>query len=177
MPAPALIRESFFGYAVYLASGRRYFKQPEEQPGFEFSYSPTPTPSPPTLTRSITPSPNPTIVDGSRTGSQVDVTDAATVYPKDEEAQVPQPKPRKSQETIVATRDAASDQLREKLPEGEKQRDLENGILDEVQTEREVQSEIRDSHIVSWYGSDDPENPLNVCVTYCPFITNTHRLP
>lgn len=147
MPAPALIRDSFFGQVVYELSRHRFFQHPDEQPGFPFELE--------QFKKSPSPSGNNTINSSQTTIENVTLTDR----PEDEESRLPQRISTISQITVVAN---DKDSERTPLPRSKAPVALQDELLMAEAEKPEVQRQISESRIVTWYGPDDGDNPQNV---------------
>lgn len=163
MPVHAVLRDSFIGTLVYFLSGRRYFRHPEELPGFVLpeKYA---TAGADRSTREANQS------DASSQTRSV-ATAAADPSTSGEDSNIPQTEPasepRNEQDADTVSETTT---MRPVSDNG----DLEKGANGKKQKEQ-VTEQPSDSEVVDWYGPDDPECPRNVRpyseTTYTPAYT------
>lgn len=139
MPAPAAIRDSFFGHLVHYLSNYKLFQHPEEVPG-----SPIPA-------RYLSYPGSPGVASPATSDAS-----SATLsgQPEDEDAQIPA-------EDSRAETDAVAPTNHQRGPDDSFNADVEKGDAAKAK-ETVMRREISDSALVDWYGPDDPENPYNV---------------
>ena len=139
MPAPGVIRDSFFGELVYNLSGRRKFRHIEEMSDFEV---------PKAFDESYAD------MNPSRSSSR---TNTFVERPADEESGVynGDTEERRSQ-TLGPDTSYNGDE-----PRASEDRPAEKGVHVEKR-EADIQPDVTESLIVDWYGPNDPECPRNV---------------
>lgn len=137
MFVPELIRDAFIGQLVYYASGRRVFNYVEDRPGFVVP------------ARFI-----PDDADDPTLPSSDSQSTATLPPPPDREQDAGRTKKRESMPPVTV-------EVEETIPDRPK--DVEKAEL----AEREPQEQQPPSpHLVTWYGSADPEDPRNVRTHY-----------
>ena len=138
--APALFRDSFVGYLIYQLFGHRLLQYQEDRPGFAVP--------PPTVPRT-----NHTSYSGASPRVGTSPSTPLTQRPDDEESRISHDAS-SGHETLHPVEETKGP--RRNAPK------VEEGDLAEERDRASVQGEFAESHIVTWYGPDDPENPRNV---------------
>lgn len=142
MPSPGFFRESFVGQLIYLASGRKHLRYPEEKPDFVVPerYQPRP------------------IQSSSPSGQ----SDSATLNGRDKRNSTYKPTEKEAEAHVQASPEVArspqqeSSVGREYLHHPE---DLEKAAIARAAEAAQLEP---DPNLVEWYGPDDPYSPLNV---------------
>ncbi|GJE85841.1 MFS general substrate transporter [Phanerochaete sordida] len=159
MPVHAVLRDSFIGTLVYFLSGRRYFRHPEELPGFVL----------PEKYATAGADRSARGGDQCEASSQTRSVAAAAADPSTsgEDSNIPQTEPA-SEPRNEQDADNVSETttMRPVSDNG----DLEKGANGKKQKEQ-VTEQPSDSEVVDWYGPDDPECPRNWSFVKRCFVT------
>ena len=176
MPVPDLVRDSFFGQIVYYASGKRFFRYPEEKEGFvlppryaNVAHLPSPPPARSRDSRSSAhTSYSETLSEDGRATRRASGDGTGPVL-SEKQAEVHIRESNLQDEPIPVKRTKSEVHEAPHLPRHESTAAEEVLHLhghDAQKAELGLkEEEAENPYIVDWYGPDDPESPQNVSAT------------